>query len=55
MRSFDRLDRRTFVRTLAVGGLATISLPSHSGAVPAGPNDRLALGFIGVGVMGRGP
>src|SRR5262245_20881248 len=45
------LNRRTFVRTLAAGSLAAVTLP-RLGAT--GPNDRLALGFIGVGTMGRG-
>jgi len=48
-----RLNRRTFFRTLAVGGLAAVTLPARS-ANAAGPNDRLTLGFIGVGTMGRG-
>src|SRR3954465_4988009 len=49
-----RLSRRTFVRTLAVGGLAAVALPARS-ATAAGPNDRLTLGLIGVGTQGRGP
>jgi predicted dehydrogenase len=49
----DTLTRRTFVRSVFVGGLASFTLPARS-AGAAGPNDRLALGFIGVGVMGRG-
>ncbi|MFO0808855.1 MAG: Gfo/Idh/MocA family oxidoreductase [Gemmataceae bacterium] len=48
-----RPNRRTFVRTLAVGGLATVAMP-RIGSAFDGPNDRLALGFIGVGTMGRG-
>lgn len=54
MRLDTNLNRRTFVRTLAVGGLATIAMPEAFGAGLAGPNDRIAIGFIGVGVMGRG-
>lgn len=54
MSKHARIDRRTFVRTLAVGGLSSAALPRRCGAAPVGPNDRLTLGFIGVGVMGRG-
>jgi predicted dehydrogenase len=53
MPSDHLLNRRTFVRTLAVGGLAAVALPAR-GDTPAGPNDRLALGFIGVGTQNRG-
>ncbi|HEX4589630.1 MAG TPA: Gfo/Idh/MocA family oxidoreductase [Gemmataceae bacterium] len=49
----SQLNRRNFLRTMAVGGLATVSLP-RAGIARDGPNDRLALGFIGVGTMGRG-
>lgn len=48
-----RPNRRTFVRTLAVGGLATVALP-RTGSAHDGPNDRLTVGVIGVGTMGRG-
>jgi len=46
----ELLHRRTFVKTIAVGALASaITLPRLSAA-----NDRLNLAFIGVGTMGRG-
>jgi predicted dehydrogenase len=53
MLRIQRPNRRIFVRTLAVGGLATVLLPARL-AKAAGPNDRLTLGFIGVGTQGRG-
>lgn len=48
------ISRRRFVRTLAIGGFAAVALPDRHGAFADGPNDRLTVGFIGVGVMGRG-
>jgi predicted dehydrogenase len=44
--------RRTFVRAAAAAALAPVVFSRPAGAV--GPNDKLALGFIGVGTMGRG-
>jgi predicted dehydrogenase len=50
-----RLSRRQFVHTLAAGaaGLPLLADPLHA-AGAKGPNDRITLGFIGVGTMGRG-
>jgi predicted dehydrogenase len=48
------MTRRTFVRTLAVGGAAAVVMPAWARGEPKGPNDRITLGFIGVGTMGRG-
>ncbi|VTS08918.1 Gfo/Idh/MocA family protein [Tuwongella immobilis] len=50
MTAFHSLNRRTFTRTVFVGGLA-LALPNVRAA---GPNDRLNLAFVGVGTMGRG-
>jgi predicted dehydrogenase len=48
------MTRRTFVRTVAVGGAAAVAMPAWARGEPKGPNDRITLGFIGVGTMGRG-
>src|SRR5260370_13393178 len=44
----------TFLRTVAIGGAATVVLAAWGRGEPKGPNDRITLGFIGVGTMGRG-
>jgi predicted dehydrogenase len=50
-----RPSRRQFVRGLAAGAAALPLLNTDLGAAPEkGPNDRITLGFIGVGTMGRG-
>src|SRR5690349_3910432 len=49
------LSRRQFVRTVAAAGLAGPLLAPARGDQPkASANDRITLGFIGVGTMGRG-
>lgn len=47
----SRLTRRRFVQTLAAASLAT---PAILHGAERSPNDRINLGFIGVGTMGRG-
>jgi predicted dehydrogenase len=55
MTSTHRLTRRQFVRSLAAGAAALPLLATNLRAAPEkGPNDRITLGFIGVGTMGRG-
>ena len=46
------LTRRNFVKTAAVASVAPTILVRSAGSADA--NDRLTLGFIGVGTMGRG-
>ena len=46
------LNRRTFIRTAAASAAAPLVFSRAAGALPA--NERLTLGFIGVGTMGRG-
>lgn len=49
------VSRREFIQTVAVGVTGTALLPSTWAEEPRrGPNDRINLGFIGVGTMGRG-
>jgi predicted dehydrogenase len=48
------LSRRDFVRTAAAGSLAAPWLLDSLHAQPKSPNDRIQVGFIGVGTMGRG-
>lgn len=47
----SRLTRRRFVQTLAAAGMAA---PAILRGAERSPNDRINLGFIGVGTMGRG-
>jgi len=50
-----RFTRRDFIRsTTTVAAAAPFLLPSHVWSAETKPNDRLALGFIGVGTQGRG-
>jgi predicted dehydrogenase len=49
--------RRQFLKTAAVAGAAPFLLDSYSHAQRRhgqGPNSRITLGFIGIGMMGRG-
>src|SRR5262245_56903353 len=51
-----RVSRRDFVKAAAAAGLAgpTLLTSTRSASAGRGPNDRVTLGFIGVGTMGRG-
>ena len=50
-----RFSRRTFLTsTLTAGAVAPFILPSHIWAAETKPNDRLTLGFIGMGTQNRG-
>src|SRR5687767_40238 len=49
------LSRRTFLKaTATVGAVAPFILPSNIWAAETKPNDRLTLGFIGMGTQNRG-
>src|SRR5215211_5344266 len=50
-----KFSRRTFIKTSGVAAaVAPFILPSHIWAAETKPNDRLTLGFIGLGTQGRG-
>jgi len=50
-----KFSRRNFIKASgAVSIAAPFILPSHIWAAETKPNDRLALGFIGMGTQGRG-
>ena len=50
-----RVNRRLFLKSAATATLAApFLLPSHVWSAETKPNDRLTLGFIGVGTQGRG-
>jgi predicted dehydrogenase len=49
------LSRRTFIKTFGgVAASAPFILPAHIWAAETKPNDRLTLGFIGMGTQNRG-
>jgi ornithine cyclodeaminase/alanine dehydrogenase-like protein (mu-crystallin family) len=55
MTTHRRFSRRTFLTsTLTAGAVAPFILPSHVWAAETKPNDRLTLGFIGMGTQNRG-
>src|ERR1043165_8898227 len=55
MTTTKRFSRRSFLKSAAVvASTAPFILPSHIWAADVKPNDRLTLGFIGVGTQGRG-
>ncbi len=48
------LHRRSFLSKTVFTAAGTFTIASSSGLLAIGPNDRIQLGFIGLGVMGRG-
>src|SRR5688500_15086086 len=56
MKSHHRpFSRRTFLKTTAaLGAGAPFILPSRIWAAEVNPNDKITLGFIGMGTQGRG-
>jgi predicted dehydrogenase len=48
------LHRRSFLKRTVFTAAGTYTLLSTTGGKAIGPNDRMTLGFIGVGIMGRG-
>src|SRR5436309_7278626 len=54
MRTSKSLTRRTFLKTTAGASVAPFILPSRIWGADVKPNDRIALGFIGMGKQNRG-
>ena len=54
MESITDLSRRSFVRVAALAVLAGPTILTSRGLGARSANDRINLGFIGVGIMGRG-
>ena len=50
----NKLNRRIFLQTLALSGAASIVSPTWSRGEGKSPNERIQLGFVGVGTQGRG-
>lgn len=46
--------RRRFLKTLAAGAAAPFLLPARVWAAPVSPNERVAMGFVGMGTQNRG-
>src|ERR1700733_2794306 len=49
-----RTSRRSFLKSTLAAGAAPLFLPSHIWSAETKPNDRLTLGFIGIGKQARG-
>ncbi len=55
MKAYKKLTRRTFLKSAAVATTAApFLLPARVWAAEVKPNDRIALGFIGMGTQNRG-
>lgn len=54
MKTRTSTTRRRFLQTTTAAVAAPFILPSHVWAAETKPNDRITLGFIGVGTQGRG-
>ena len=55
MTTSNRFSRRQFLKTTATfAAVAPTILPSRIWSAPTGPNDRLTLGFVGMGTQNRG-
>jgi len=55
MKISKNLNRRTFLKTTAAAATAApFILPSRIWAAETKPNDRLTLGFVGMGTQNRG-
>lgn len=48
-----KVTRRSFVKAAGACAVAPFILPSHIWAAETKPNDRITMGFIGVGTQGR--
>lgn len=48
-----KVTRRSFVKAAGACAVAPFILPSHIWAAETKPNDRITIGFIGVGTQGR--
>lgn len=49
-----RVTRRDFIRSTSIAAAAPLILPSHIWSAETPANERLTLGFIGIGTQGRG-
>src|SRR5277367_1587024 len=49
-----RTSRRSFLKSTLAAGVAPLFLPSRIWSAETQPNDKLALGFIGIGKQVRG-
>src|SRR5439155_1612107 len=49
-----RFSRRTILKSTLAAGVAPLILQSHIWSAETKPNDRLTLGFIGIGKQARG-
>lgn len=54
MKPTSSYSRRSFLKSAAVAGVAPLLLPSRIWAAETAPNERITLGFIGLGTQGRG-
>src|SRR5437667_2033070 len=54
MKTIRNLSRRSFIKSTAVAAAAPFILPSRIRAAEVKPNDRITLGFIGMGTQNRG-
>ena len=46
--------RRSFLKTMAASAAAPLLLPSRVWSAPTGPNNKVGVGCIGLGMQGRG-
>ena len=54
MKTIRNLSRRSFIKSTAIAAAAPFILPSRIRSAEVKPNDRIALGFIGMGTQNRG-
>lgn len=54
MNTSKRFTRRSFLQTTSALAAAPFLLPSSVWSAEKGPNDKIVMGFIGVGTQGRG-
>ncbi|MCX7872079.1 MAG: Gfo/Idh/MocA family oxidoreductase [Verrucomicrobiae bacterium] len=47
------ISRRSFLKAVAIGGTVPFVLPSRIWSAEVKPNERITMGFIGVGTQGR--
>lgn len=48
-----KISRRTFFKSVAIGGTVPFILPSHVWSAEVKPSERITMGFIGMGTQGR--
>ena len=54
MKSSNRFTRRSFLKSTLAAGVAPMFLPSEIWSAETKPNDRIGIGFIGMGKMNQG-